>query len=169
MQTSICESQRSISRGRRLAAFLGSFAACMFFAGLGDSNTRAQSPQSVKSIRFDVVSIRPTPKDADPYNGGGWVKSSDGYHFRIMPLYGLIMNAYFQGFDRTPNPIKNAPPWLQERFDVEAKVAPEDVPEWSSKTLSSTQSTEMVQGALQAMLADRLKLVAHREPVTVWL
>lgn len=156
-----------ISRGRRLAALLGCFAACMLFAELFVLNTLTVSAQSAKRIRFDVVSIRPTPADADPYKGGGWGTSTDGYHMRIMPISVLIMNAYFPALDRTPNAIRNAPPWLTERFDVEAKVAPEDVPQWSDQTLSVAQRNEMVQGALQAMLVDRLKLATHREPAEV--
>jgi len=155
------------SRGRRLTALLGCFAACTVLAELFVLNTPTVSAQTAKPIRFDVVSIRPTPADADPYRGGGWGTSTDGYHIRIMPMSVLIMNAYFPAFDRTPNPIKNAPPWLMDRFDVEAKVAPEDVPRWSDQTLSVAQRNEIVQDALQAMLVERLKLATHREPVQV--
>ena len=156
-----------LSRGRSLTALLGCFATCVLFAELFILNTLTVSAQSTKRIRFDVVSIRPTPTDADPYKGGGGGSSTDGYHMRIMPISVLIMNAYFPALDRTPNAIRNAPPWLTERFDVEAKVAPEDVPQWSDQTLSVAQRNEMVQGALQAMLVDRLKLATHREPVEV--
>lgn len=153
--------------GKLSRALLGRFAPYALSAEVFILNTLTVSAQTAKPIRFDVVSIRPTPADADPYKGGGWGTSTDGYHIRIMPISLLIMNAYFPAMDRTPNPIRNAPPWLMERFDVEAKVAPEDVPRWSDQTLSAEQKNEMVQEALQAMLVDRLKLATHREPVEV--
>jgi len=146
------EGRLPISLGRRLTALLGCFAGCVLLAELFVLNILTVSAQSAKPIRFDVVSIRPTPADADPYKGGGWGLSADGYHIRIMPLSVLIMNAYFPSLDRTPNAIRNAPPWLTERFNVEAKVAPEDVPQWSDQTLTAAQRNEMVQEALQAML-----------------
>ncbi len=159
----------STSRDRFLATSIKCFFAtvCLFVV-LCEWNVRVLTAQSVKKIRFDVVSIHPSPADANVYNGGGYGMSPDGYHFRILPLAGLMMNAYFPALDRTPNAIRNAPPWLmKDRFNVEAKVAAEDVPEWSSQTLSSAQKNEMLQDALQAMLADRLKLAVHREPLEV--
>ena len=59
------ELRMPMSLGRRLIALLGCFATCVLFAELFVLNTLTASAQSPKPIRFDVVSIRPTPPDAD--------------------------------------------------------------------------------------------------------
>jgi uncharacterized protein (TIGR03435 family) len=126
------------------------------------------SGQDGKKIKFDVVSIRPSPPDADPYKGGGVGVTPQGFHSRTMALRYTFALAYFKPFDRTPEPFKNAPSWLKENYDIEAKVAPEDAAEWQRQTRQGFSRTSTVlQDALQAMLEERLKLKVHRVPIEV--
>jgi uncharacterized protein (TIGR03435 family) len=121
-----------------------------------------QTAADGKVVAFDVVSIRPSGKS----NGGVHI-TPDGYSATNMPILTTIMFAYF------PTPIwvygdqvKNAPSWVgSERYDIEAKVAAVDVPEWKKQNF--LQKGKMVELALQAVLAERCKLVVHRTPSSI--
>jgi uncharacterized protein (TIGR03435 family) len=101
---------------------------------------------------FAVVSVRP-----NKLNDGRWrVRfTSDGFSARGMTLGQLLREAYgiFED-DR----ITGAPKWVNsERYDIEAKVDDADVSRLEN--LGRDQRLRMV----QALLADRFKLKAHRE------
>lgn len=119
---------------------------------------------SGKVVVFDVVSIRPSSKSSA---GAGFQLMADGYRATNMPLATTIMWAYFP----TPvwlyrDQVKNAPSWVwSEHYDIEAKVAAADVAEW--KKQSFVNKGKMAELALQAVLAERSKLVVHRTPSSI--
>ena len=79
-----------------------------------------------------------------------------------VPLSKVLLLAYFPGTALQSNRLKNMPAWVtKDRYDIEAKVAPADVAEWQKNQHAKAQN-EMLQTMLQAMLADRCKLVVHR-------
>jgi uncharacterized protein (TIGR03435 family) len=101
---------------------------------------------------FAVVSVHP-----NKLNDGRWrVRfTSDGYSARGMTLGQLLQEAYgiFEA-DR----ISGEPKWVNsERYDIEAKVDDADVSRLED--LDRDQRERMV----QALLADRFQLKAHRE------
>ncbi len=116
----------------------------------------AQSSADVpeKFREFEVASIRPNK------SGGNFTRISvtqDGIRFENTSLLMLLRLAY--GLSNTlDDKFLGLPPWAKtQRFDVEAKVSPADVDEF--KKLTITQRQPM----MQALLADRFKVQAHRE------
>jgi uncharacterized protein (TIGR03435 family) len=56
--------------------------------------------------------------------------------------------------------VKGFPEWaMSERYDIDARIADEDRAEWQKPEARKT----MLQAMLQAMFAERCKLVVHRE------
>lgn len=161
----------SIVRYRAIAIRL--FAAVMlvqvFFAGYSPSQMGIRVGQGqvalqgagttgarVAGFKFDVVSIKPTGNAEayeEKYLPDGFVKTN-------VPLSRLILMAYFPQVLWAPDRLKNAPPWTSDHYDVIAKVSPEDVAEWQKQS-SSMLDNKALQSALQALLKDRCKLVAH--------
>lgn len=117
----------------------------------------AQAGAPVKVPTFDAVSIRqylgPIPHDFD------WQLRPDGYHGHAIPMLTLILTAYrpSQGTQSfSPDDVIGLPDWMNHSiWDVDVKVADADVAAW--------QQPDVRQAMLQAALADRLKLTAHRE------
>jgi uncharacterized protein (TIGR03435 family) len=105
-----------------------------------------------KPIRFEVASVRRNKTGV----GGGNGFTADGYDVKnVSPviLIGIAFNVL--EFQR----IEGLPEWCKfgnEKYDVNAKVAEADVAEWRK---NQTQ----IQGALQALLAERFRLKAHFE------
>lgn len=107
--------------------------------------------QEAKPLRFEVVSVRPSdPKTTVPATVD---ILPDGIRERNNTLIWLIVYA----FDAViPGTVENEPTWVDdERFDVQAKVAPEDVPRFQA--LSSEQKRSM----LQSVLRERFNLREH--------
>jgi uncharacterized protein (TIGR03435 family) len=101
---------------------------------------------------FELADVQVTPPDA-PSRGGG-VMSGGRFEVRGETLLALISRAYGIPDDR----IQGGPVWLDtDRFDIFANAAP-------SHLASSLRPM------LQTLLADRFKLVTHREsiPLPVW-
>lgn len=115
-----------------------------------------------KTPAFDVVSIREN-KDANVRREFG--ATANGYHARgIAPLI-LMITAFVPANGNAglynPDQIAGMPDWMWqshydiEAKDIEAKVADEDVAAW--------KQPEVQRAMLQQLLADRFKLVTHRE------
>jgi len=86
---------------------------------------------------------------------GGHGHTADGYDQNNVLIF-YIAQAYGLANQR----IKGLPDWCRmgdEEYEIRAKVANADIPEWSKS--NQTQ----IQGALQALLADRFQLKAHFE------
>jgi uncharacterized protein (TIGR03435 family) len=122
----------------------------------------AQRPaQPRKEVRFEVFSIRPSAP------GAGFDAAEptpDGYRAR-MNLWMLLMTAYATGpadaFWGHTEIAGKLPDWAQgfNLYDVQGRVAPEDVEAWRNQG----RQHELLQSARQAALKERCKLVVHEE------
>lgn len=121
----------------------------------------AQSNRSVAvptPPAFEIVSIRQNV-------AGGYVMKLEttptGFRMVNMTLARVILTAYVP---RTGAALYwellGDPGWLSEdRYDIEAKVADADRSEWQKPVAQK----EMLRQMLQSLLAERCKLVVHRE------
>jgi uncharacterized protein (TIGR03435 family) len=129
---------------------------------VGASPVKAQSQSGATAppvYEYDVVSVKPS----DPANtgkpGSGTQSSPDSFTAKSMALVFLVDAAY--GI-RNPEQLVGAPGWTSnERFDLDAKME-SSVMEALQK-LSREDRTLARQQMLQTVLADRFKLVTHRE------
>lgn len=118
----------------------------------GVAHTVAQDTTSTP-LKFAVVSIHPSNPHPPPHTAGTFDIRPDGMRETYNPLIWLIDSAYHV---RMYNMVENEPGWVDsERFDVEAKVAPEDISRFQA--LSSEQKASMLQSVLQ----DRFQLRTH--------
>lgn len=102
---------------------------------------------------FDVVSVK-THKDEGMMMRIGISATPDGFQADGVPLQMLIRQAFGLSEDR----ILNEPDWAKSsRFDINAKVAPEDAPKL--KALSMQQRSAMI----LPLLEDRFGLKFHHE------
>jgi uncharacterized protein (TIGR03435 family) len=80
-----------------------------------------------------------------------------------LPLMLVIMTAYVPqsgGGAMFTNNIAGMPEWARnENYDIDARVSEPDLAEWQKPASQKA----MLPAMLQALLADRFKLVAHRE------
>jgi uncharacterized protein (TIGR03435 family) len=142
-----------IGRNRRRVLLLAAaFVALMLPAfRLGDA---AQDAAAKPLLAFDVVSIKPDKSEMGPFTIG-FPADGDGLAVTNIPLEYIIQFAY--DFHR-PDLISGVPDWAKsERYDIQAKVAAADLPQWNE--LSDDRRRLMV----QAILVDRFKLQIHRE------
>jgi uncharacterized protein (TIGR03435 family) len=117
-----------------------------------------------KHLAFDVVSIRQNQSLQYQSGPGKYGPTPDGYRMTSAWLVLVIMTAYPPqtggGALFTPDRLTGLPDWAtRDRFDIDAKVAAEDLPEWQKPA----RQTAMLQAMLQALLAERCKIVVHRE------
>jgi uncharacterized protein (TIGR03435 family) len=104
--------------------------------------------QPPPAFRFDAVSIRPNDSGTSNISVG---PVPGGFRGTNTPLFFLITTAY----EVQPYQIAGLPDWVrQDRYDVVARIN-DSAPDASSRAA--------VASALRALLADRLKLVAHWE------
>lgn len=96
--------------------------------------------------RFEIADVHVSAKTVNPFVRNGPVRGGR-YEVKNATMVDLIRIAY--GFD--PDKVLGGPNWLEmDRFDVVAKVPPDSTPETRKPML-------------QSLLADRFKLVVHRE------
>lgn len=130
----------------------------------------AQAPSSpigatpAKHLAFDVVSIRQDQNAPNRMGPPVFGPTPDGYRMINMPLPIAIMSAYEpkagNGALFTPDTLVGLPDWaMQERFDIDAKVAEENMADWQNPARQPAMLREM----LQSLLADRCKLAVHRD------
>jgi uncharacterized protein (TIGR03435 family) len=104
--------------------------------------------QSQPDFRFDAVSIRPNDSGAENTSVG---PVPGGFRGTNTPLFFLITTAY----DAQPYQIEGLPDWVRrDRYDVVARI---------NDSAPGAASRGAVASAMRALLADRLKLVAHWE------
>jgi len=111
---------------------------------------------SIKVPSFDVISVKPARAGSGPGMGMamGVRIMPDGFTASNLPAHFLLM----QGFKVNDNQITGEPGWLKtDRWDIEAKVAGEDVATLSKLTFDQRQSM------FQQVLADRFALKLHHE------
>lgn len=134
-----------------------------------------KAPEEVKS--FEATSLRPSDPNQRGGRAGGDGRGSfsnpcatrplevDPGRFAVLDatLYRLILLAYGKNCRAaSANDLLRAPDWLAtERFDIQASI-PDGVPSYTRDQLNNGDAPEL-QKMLQTMLADRFKLVLHRE------
>lgn len=131
----------------RLSRRAGALFASLIMAGVAYAQAAAPSP-----LRFDVVSIKQNRSGM----GRGMLEiapEGDRVVVTNSPMYRIIAFAY----DRQRSDlIVGVPDWAkEERWDIEAKVASDDLPAFHA--LSFTQQKAM----LQSVLGERCKLQIH--------
>jgi uncharacterized protein (TIGR03435 family) len=123
-------------------------------AALLSTGVVAQSPAPVPSFDVADVHVRPHSTNPFPQSSGGFLRGSR-YDLRNATMLDLISRAYAVSGDT----VLGGPNWLaRNRFDIIAR-APEGTP------------SETLQLMLQALLADRFKLILHKDtkPVPAYI
>jgi uncharacterized protein (TIGR03435 family) len=117
------------------STILMNFAGCLAFS---------QSPETAP--KFEIADVHVSPKIPNPYIRTGAVRGGR-YEVKYATMVDLIRIAY----DYEPDKVLGGPNWLEmDRFDILAKVPAESAP-------------ETLKPMLQSLLADRFKLVVHKE------
>jgi uncharacterized protein (TIGR03435 family) len=137
--------------------------AALLSCGFAFAQSTPGPPPPAKPLAFDTVSIRPSKPGSNWMFG--WGTTPDGYRVSGQSLFSTLMIAYFpQGMAYwSPARLSGAPSWLNDLYDIDAKVSEADLPEWQKQGLSLDKKP-MLRAMLQTMLADRLHLVAHLAP-----
>ena len=113
---------------------------------------------SEKHPKFEVISIKRHTAEGGPVQTG---PTPDGFRSIGLPLFGIFQWAYAlpnqPGLLRGDR-IEGDPGWLSdELYDVVAKVDDADLAGWHKPAMRQT----MLRAMLQAMLAERCKVVVH--------
>jgi uncharacterized protein (TIGR03435 family) len=146
-----------IMRGKALAIGLP------LLVGFAIAPQRDAQSQSAKPVAFQVASIK-LNKNPDPRSIRVQVQPGGRYSTTAIPLRLLISQAYglpFQSprMSTTPEFTAAVQTMTPAQFDIEA-VAPQGV---IPAGATEAQQDEIMQRMLQSLLADRFKLVVHRE------
>ena len=123
--------------------------------------TVAGAPE--KAYAFDVVSMhqnKTTARESLRQFG----PTADGYHVKNMSLRSILITAFAPqiggGVFYTSDQIKGIPGWADSvHYDIDARISDADRAEWQNPE----KQKAMLRAMLQSMLADRCKLVVHRE------
>jgi uncharacterized protein (TIGR03435 family) len=125
--------------------------------GQGNTTAVTKSPAENTTVKlpvFDVVSVRQNKSGTNAFRSHS---TPDGISVENASLLMLIREAYAM-MNSLDDRFLRVPDWAsKERYDIQAKVDPSDIAELPK--LDATQRGLM----LQALLADRFKLVTHRE------
>jgi uncharacterized protein (TIGR03435 family) len=153
-----------------IATAIAATASCLPIArAQTDSGGAASATSPAKTgdgrpLAFDVVSVR---RNLSGGQGGPRTErfgpTPDGYRITNMPLMFAIIAAYVPqsgGGALFTNNILGMPEWARsENYDIDARVSEANLAEWQRPASQKM----MLPAMLQALLADRFKLVAHRE------
>jgi uncharacterized protein (TIGR03435 family) len=125
--------------------------------GQGNTTAVTKSPAENTTVKlpvFDVVSVRQNKSGTNAFRSRS---TPDGISVENASLLMLIREAYAM-MNSLDDRFLRVPDWAsKERYDIQAKVDPSDIAELPK--LDAIQRGLM----LQALLADRFKLVTHRE------
>ena len=143
------------------------FAATLWYVGVGQPGLAQVSTApgsaggasaSERHAQFEVVSIKRHAADGPPAQTG---PTPDGFRSIGLPMFGLFQWAYALPNQRgllRGDQIDGDPGWLStDLYDVVAKVGTADLAEWQKPETRQT----MLRAMLQAMLAERCKVVVH--------
>ncbi len=127
-------------------------------AALFSISLQAQPAPSQPALKFEVVSIRRHSPESGPVQNG---PTPEGFRSIGLPLFAIFQWAYAlpdqPGLLRGSQ-IEGDPAWLSdELYDVVAKVSRADLGNWQKPDMRQIMLREM----LQAMLAERCKVVTH--------
>lgn len=123
-------------------------------AGAAEPSAQTDAIAAAKLPSFDVVAIKPHKDEGVGMMRIGISLTADGLQTDGVPLQMLIDQAFGLSEDR----ILNEPDWARStRFDIDAKVAPEDAPKLEG--LNMQQRSDM----LLPVLEERFGLKYHHE------
>jgi uncharacterized protein (TIGR03435 family) len=150
----------SAIRRQRLLSAIGSLTliAVLTISLLAASPARAQSQTQAASataptLEFEVATIKPNKSDVAP----AALTTDDGIDMRNIPLGILLGVAFGMSSDR----ITAGPDWMNDRYDVSAKMDPEVAD--ALKKLNPLDRRAARLRMFQALLTDRFKIVYHRD------
>jgi uncharacterized protein (TIGR03435 family) len=139
--------------GRRLLLIAVTWTA-MSMSLPGQESSASQADLPAKFREFDVASVKPCKATSNFFRMSF---TPDGVRIENGSLL-MIIRAAYGLFNSLDDKFLNIPGWAKtERFNIEAKVSPADVEEYKKLTMAQRQLM------IQALLADRFKLQAHRE------
>lgn len=117
---------------------------CLSLLSILPASAFAQSTETAS--KFEVADVHSSPRTSTPIAQGPFF-SNGRYELRFATMRDLVHTAY----DVDPERIYGGPSWLEmDRFDIFARVQPG----------STVESRRLM---LQALLADRFKLVVHKD------
>src|SRR5665213_1809738 len=114
-----------------------------------------------KQLAFEVISIRRHTAASGPAQRP--TTTPNGFRSIGLHLFAIVQMAYVppnQSGLLRGDLVIGGPDWLRdEGYDVLANVGAADLADWRESEMTQT----MLHAMLQAMLADRLKVVVHHE------
>jgi uncharacterized protein (TIGR03435 family) len=127
---------------------------------------------------FDVASVKPVAANAGPGRPGMFMNFGAGCafgglqidprRFVITATLQMLVALAHDGNCRVPDLISGGPDWVtSDRFDIEA-VMPEGFPTYTPVQFSNGNAPRL-QAMVRTLLADRFKLMLHRETKDVTL
>jgi uncharacterized protein (TIGR03435 family) len=160
---------RTVSRHFAFVAICIAMAARLSFSQVAAGQTAPKSGDASSSLAaYDVVSVKPVQASEKMVMMGGQPVRvgftpvqdlPDGINGDFVTLATLVQSAYAVW---EQDSITGLPDWAKpDHFSVQAKMGPEQMAEFSK--LSKDEQQQRRQAMLQALLADRFKLQAHRE------
>lgn len=118
-----------------------------------------------KPMAFGVASIRRNVSNIGTCSPDQVEATPNGFHMTNCPLTVAVGAAYVPTTGEAlgylvEDRIAGVPNWLtQERYDIDARIADSDAEAWRRPV----QRKEMLHAMMQTLLAERCKLLAHRE------
>ena len=150
--------QKNWFRGRNTLT-AGAISFLLLLANMATVQSQSQAREATAiSWEYEVVSIRPANPNTDP-DSGGTEEMPDGYKATNVTLMTLIRRAY--GVE-IRNQISGGPGWLNsDAYEIQAKLDASAAD--TLKKLAPPERNSARRQMLQALLADRFKLIVHRE------
>jgi uncharacterized protein (TIGR03435 family) len=130
----------------------------------GRAASSANSTQAAKQFEFEVFSIRPHKPGAPPLDRQ---YMPDGLTATVTLEY-LIELAYMPQPPLPWSSLKtvHAPEWIDDWYDIDARVAPQDMAAWQQGG-TDIYDSEPLRSALQIALKERCKLAFHMTPIEI--
>jgi len=118
-----------------------------------------------KPLAFTVASVRRNVSGTGSCDPEHLYLTDDGFRMTNCPMIAALFMAYVPangsafGFS-TEGRVVGAPDWMtSERYDINARIDEADLAAWREPATKK----EMLHAMMQALLAERCKLAAHRE------
>ncbi len=118
-----------------------------------------------KALAFDTASIRKNVDHIGQCQPEQLLPTASGFHMTNCPLKMAVGTAYVPATGNVlgfimEDRMAGIPDWmLQERYDIDARISDADVEAWKNPV----RQKAMLRAMLQRLLAERCKLVVHRE------
>jgi uncharacterized protein (TIGR03435 family) len=152
----LLDTRQERGRAGKLSFVAAVLAALVFAAVIAPLRTvvKAQSGGlEGKRAAFEVTSVKPSNPES---RGFGGMQFSAGRAFGTnVPLSFAIMAAYNLSWKQ----LQGDSPLLDEKFDIDARTAPNAIPQ----DAPILERNEQLRLMLQTLLADRFKLIVHKE------